>query len=837
MASGFRFTKRNKMSLEIFLSPSNVLQSLALALSIFNLTAFLWLACTVWLNGDRRAGIVRLGVVGLGLSACFFFIHAILISSPLGPSTSFISLDFWWRLIWLPAVGVPYIWFAIGLHYAALINVGWKKRRPFLLATGGVLVLIVLLLLIINRDTFTYIDALRLLSYSNGLRDLKPPAILIPILFLIYVTFCAISPWFTAGRVSRLCKILWHAPFAARRRNLEGRKISLRRALMDAFWDDPVDVEMLEEPWLSWHLARPGLLLAALLMVSLTTTLGVLVVQSMLNWFGYGGAPFPNTFPSTSPLPGSTVPFNLLILDLLANVSVSLVILLIGYSIVRHGVLIARPLARRGFFEQWRGIVIVATLVAILISLLVHLTESGLGGLLLITCLATVAYALFTWSSYTAHDRYIALLGPFVRSTSQRHWLNTDQQKTEQELEHLFFHLCHDILVVQCAYLSVMAGALSRSLIYRWPSELVPGPTWSIPPKSVGSEFFHVLGGGKSSAQVNPARRIQVYVNELPMIIWILPIYNERGLIATLYLGPREDGGAFTEEDMNLAHACAQRILDTLGDHESMQAVAGLLRRRIVDVKLLGAQQRRVLHDEILPQMHQALLQLELVRPALEQANSQEPCSQDNPFAGETTLVQESENGRGIGQPARSPNVNKKVFDDTIELISDTHRRLAAMMRTTSTGAPHRLERNGLIHAITAMLEQDFQHSFDEIDWRVDEETISYIDEAISPAIAELIFAAIQEALRNAARHARGSDIHRRLRLTLITTWKISHFEVLIADNGVGITSDSNSTRGTGGGLLTHSALLAIAGGSLTIKSTPGEGVEVRIVLPTEVLQ
>jgi len=36
--------------------------------------------------------------------------------------------------------------------------------------------------------------------------------------------------------------------------------------------------------------------------------------------------------------------------------------------------------------------------------------------------------------------------------------------------------------------------------------------------------------------------------------------------------------------------------------------------------------------------------------------------------------------------------------------------------------------------------------------------------------------------------------------------------EVIVADNGVGIASASSSTTGTGGGLLTHSALLAIAG-------------------------
>ena len=107
------------------------------------------------------------------------------------------------------------------------------------------------------------------------------------------------------------------------------------------------------------------------------------------------------------------------------------------------------------------------------------------------------------------------------------------------------------------------------------------------------------------------------------------------------------------------------------------------------------------------------------------------------------------------------------------------------------------------------------------------------------PAIAELIFAAVQEALRNAARHARGTDVHRRLRLTLKASCSQTepNLEVVVADDGVGIISASSSTTGTGGGLLTHSALLAIAGGSLTVKSAPGEGVTVRIVLPGESLR
>ncbi len=808
------------MSLHNFLKPAYLLQTIALALSIFNLVSFLWLAITVWLNGDRKSGIARLGVVGLSLSVLFFYIHALLISGPLTQSSGLVTQDFLWHLIWIPALGVPYIWFAIGLYYAALINKRWRKRRPLLLTISGILGGVVLLLLVLNQSTFTYAGTLRLMAYSDALDDLGTsvlsPVVLMPVLFLCYVTFCAIGPWFTFGRVTRLLRVLW---YALAKRQL--RASSLRRALVDAFWDDPTDVELLEEPLLSWHLARPGLLSAALLMAGLTTTLGVLVIQSIVNWIQFGQ--LHSTKPSI--LVGTSLaqvfPNNLIMLDLGATGAVALVILLIGFSIVRHGILIERSLARRGFFEQWRGIVIVATALAIFIAFLVTLTRSNLGGMLLITSLATVAYALFTWSGYTAHDRFIALLGPFVRSSSLRHWLNTNQKKTEQDLENLFFHLCHNVLAVKFAYLAIMAGNVRRSFSYRWPTETMLGTQLVIPKKRSGANDTDIstsvhknITWIKSNGAASEApKRVQITLHGQPMICWVLPIYDERGLVATLYLGPREDGRAFTDEDMNLAHACGQRILDTLGDHEAMQAVAGLLRRRIVDVKLLGAQQRRVLHDEILPQMHLALLRLEMLRSL--------PGAQQNlPLSLET-----------------SEDCRDQVLNEAIDLISDAHRRLASMMRTTAPGAPHRLERDGMMHAIRTMLEQDFQNAFDEVEWCVSDETAACIDEVTPPAIAELIFAAAQEALRNAARHARGSDIHRHLRLVLKASYsRENHYlEVIIADDGVGIASASGSTTtGTGGGLLTHSALLAIAGGSLTIKSSPGEGVTVRILLPVE---
>ncbi len=205
--------------------------------------------------------------------------------------------------------------------------------------------------------------------------------------------------------------------------------------------------------------------------------------------------------------------------------------------------------------------------------------------------------------------------------------------------------------------------------------------------------------------------------------------------------------------------------------------------------------------------MHLALLRLETLRPSMQE--------HPDPSAPTSTAL---------------------ALDEAIERISDSHRRLAAMMRSTTPSAPHRLERDGLLNAIHTMIEHDFQQAFDEVVWAVSEDTIHQIDELVPPAIAELTFAAVQEALRNAARHARGSDLHRRLCLTLKATLS-PHLEVIVADDGVGILAASSSTTGTGGGLLTHSALLAVAGGSLTVKSAPGEGVTVRILLPADALR
>src|SRR5947209_18598602 len=97
----------------------------------------------------------------------------------------------------------------------------------------------------------------------------------------------------------------------------------LGQVLSAAFWDDPTDVELLQEPVLSWHLARPGLFLAALLMVGLTSIRGIVGNWSIVEWFEYRQHCV-QTVPASLPL--QTIPLHLPVIDLRASGAVALII-------------------------------------------------------------------------------------------------------------------------------------------------------------------------------------------------------------------------------------------------------------------------------------------------------------------------------------------------------------------------------------------------------------------------------------------------------------------------------------------------------------------------------
>ena len=130
------------------------------------------------------------------------------------------------------------------------------------------------------------------------------------------------------------------------------------------------------------------------------------------------------------------------------------------------------------------------------------------------------------------------------------------------------------------------------------------------------------------------------------------------------------------------------------------------------------------------------------------------------------------------------------------------------------------------------MVETEFSREFDHVGWRVEPEAEKRA-KALPTLSGDVIFYAAKEVVRNAARHGRGSDPARPLRLSVTVAWK-DGLEICVADDGVGMPTAAEATSATGQGLALHGTMLAVIGGSLVTESRPRGGTVVTIFLPRE---
>ncbi len=244
-----------------------------------------------------------------------------------------------------------------------------------------------------------------------------------------------------------------------------------------------------------------------------------------------------------------------------------------------------------------------------------------------------------------------------------------------------------------------------------------------------------------------------------------------------------------------------------------------LLRQRIAQVQVLSGQHKRWLHDEVLPQIHLALLKIEALRNIEQDAGYQADKARVLPY-----------------------------INDATNALTQSHRRLSALVRDMSAAAPTGLESDGLIAALKSALDHDFRDSFDRVEWQV-ADSANDRSKKLTLFVSEVIFYAAQEAIRNAARHARGGDVSRKLNL-LVSIESDPDLKIVVADDGVGykehpersgesygFTTESKDAQDandrSGSGLAFHRTMLTIIGGILSIEDRSGGGTQVVIEIPT----
>ncbi|HEX8997422.1 MAG TPA: hypothetical protein VF812_15450 [Ktedonobacterales bacterium] len=769
----------------------------AIGLSVFSLITYLWLGVTTLLMSERRSLVTWVGGLGLILGALFFLCHGALVSA--GTSqTAPASADLWWRLSWAPAFAAPLLWAAIGLRYTALSGSWGRWRTPALVVVAGLGAVTFLLTLLSWPSIAHYSDFITLLNNSLRLRadntlhvSLWVPAL--GISFVIYVGACASLPW--AALAMRRFAPSIGARLVAGGFPLSSAQRSPSPALAAATSTRarPSEAALLWTPSDAWDRARPALLAASLCMMVAGGVVAVVGLLTALVEHRAAVSAVSQSLPgvTAAPQPGHAA-LALVLADLVVQVSLAAFGLLLGWAVVRQGILVERRLPQRGYMSHWRGMAAMAGALAAVVAWMGALSPDALPDLLLLAALVAVAIALLTWQSYVAHDRLLAQLRPFMASLSLGNtgWLTTNPDEVERGVDTLFTSLCYDVLGAAHGRLDISAGRLRHHFTYT----------------ASDAERAH---SGVSDGHD-----------------WLLPVSDGRGAVASLSLGPRLDGVSYTSSDLEIARACGLRILDAVGEFATAQAVASLARRRGLEAELTAALPRRVLHDDVLPRLHLAMLRLEAQRARL----------RSRPVAvGSAASEAEAPSAADVASASDE-------IGDVVAELGRAHRDLAALMRAAPMASARRLE-HGFTGALRGALDGEFRGAFDEIEWETPEDAVAAAD-ALPPVVADLLLSATLEAVRNAGRHARGDDLHRKLRLQVRLMADAQTVTAQVSDNGVGLASPSGSTAGmpapavssaqagARSGLLTHSALMALAGGSLSVRGGDDGGAVVTIRAP-----
>jgi signal transduction histidine kinase len=172
--------------------------------------------------------------------------------------------------------------------------------------------------------------------------------------------------------------------------------------------------------------------------------------------------------------------------------------------------------------------------------------------------------------------------------------------------------------------------------------------------------------------------------------------------------------------------------------------------------------------------------------------------------------------------------------------LADAHRRISDLLRDMPAAASPEVARLGLVGALRQAVADEFGAAFDRVTWQVEPEAEEAMC-SLPSLVAEVLFYAAREALRNAARYGRGGDPSRPLHLAIRAGGRFpsvdgsgAGLELRIEDDGVGLSPDAGAEAG-GHGLALHSTMLAVVGGSLSVESVPGAYTRVSLSLPLAV--
>lgn len=443
--------------------------------------------------------------------------------------------------------------------------------------------------------------------------------------------------------------------------------------------------------------------------------------------------------------------------DLVLQMGIAGAVLLLGKAIVSFEIFTGKLLPRRGFWRQWRAVVALAALYSVVVAGAWGLNWPPIFPLLLSMLGLGSFLAVFSWRSFRDRENELARLHSFVSSGHLLQGLLAgDESAAARAVDEPLRVLCEQLLGAGRA--ALVAGPKLAPLF---------GPPRAFP--------HHLPPQNDWTTLARETEIVRALPDEASMD-YAVPL-GENGRLGALLLGPRRDGSLYTLEEIELARATGEHLLDSGAAATLAARLGALQRQKIAEIATLDRAARRRLHDEILPLLHGALLDWK------------------------------ADEGAARGS------------------IVAAHREISNLLREMPGASP--LSQKSVLEALKSEIEGEMSGKFDAVRWKI--APSADIEAGQLPEMAaQTLFFAARESLRNAARHGRGNDATRVLQLEISASCD-ARFWLEISDNGVGSNAVLRSqTGGSGSGLGLHAALLAVVGGSLEIESDE-KGTRVRL--------
>ncbi len=693
-----------------------------IAVSMFDMLLLLWLGAVVLLNVERRSFGVYFAGGSLLLASLFFALNTAVVAEFLPVVNS--RAIFWWNAGWLLAAVMPCTWYGVVLWHAGYWrHLPTRPARVHLVGTTLATLLLVTLIAVGVRGP-VWFDPLGP-AVPKVARTIVSGASS-PLLLAVYFPYMLV------------CTLL-----------------SIHALLHPG----PTDRMMGES---ARERARPWMLAASATMLAV----GLMVGGAMLWLRAHFGGDLPT-------MPGNTyigaIESVLVRLDLIIVIMLALAATFVGQAVVSYQVFTGRSLPHRGLMRQWRSALVVAGGFSAVAGIWAVEPLPAIHGLLLAGAIMIIALALFSRQSFVEHERHIATLRPFASGERFMARLLADSDSADGfDARGAFDALCASVLGASSGSLVPVGAVVSLAgdpLVY--PHSLRPRQPMRVP-----ETLFD-----------DPAelcRAVDAASTEGAVIA--IPLYNEQGPSGALMLGAKRDRGLYTYEEIEIARATCERIIDTRATLEMSRRLLTLQRNRMQLSQVVDRRTRRTLHDEIAPAIHAVML------------------------------------GLSSGEPPA----------DAIAQLGEVHNHISRLLREMPPSAVPDPRSGGLVAGIRAVVELELKDAFDAVEWAIDPGA-DLAASRLGDVTAEVVYYAVREALRNAARHGRGGDARRRLTLSVaVARAHDGRLRVSVEDDGVG-PGGSDSTHGSRQGLTLHTTMLAVIGGSLTVEEASTGGTRVTV--------